>query len=396
MDDFSVPPTIPLHEFVDLLLCYNDEVMCLRCEKNNVLLVAMHDRKPSKLTFRLMKLRHAGIEVPQPYFLEGKSVRLEMSQRPVLNLHPNMPQTKEVIHTPAFVIVTGDGTFALHFGRVLSVQAAMDAIADFLSDDEFLPTNALGLPNEVQDGMPWHILLTAQMLKHMPFEPLELVHIDSEHGLLHFSSAAHVMDEFLDSMRKSGVLAMLFHFGWKLVVDVPLDNCAIGNQNMTLIRCPGRLALDDHDVHNGLICLLFRMMLLQHETFGAEPTVSVEFFLFGTKAWTGRLALDVSCSFFLHAWERVCRPFGVTLAIRFLIRGKQVNPEWDIQHYMDQIMMNNRFVRIHTVLELRGGGPAEEGTGQSEVREVRLEERKNPPPPPPPPPKRLLMNPSQV
>ena len=51
-------------------------------------------------------------------------------------------------------------------------------------------------------------------------------------------------------------------------------------------------------------------------------------------------------------------------------------------------MLNNRFVRIHTVLELRGGGPAGEGSGPSEAREVRLEERKNPPPPPPPPPKR--------
>ena len=388
VDDFAIPPTVPLHEFTDLVIHYNEEKVCIRCEKGldvwNVLLVLMHDRRPKTLSFCLKKLPMWRIDVPQPYFLQGKEVCLSVTARPVLNLHPNVPQTREMIHTPALIIVTGDGTFALHFGRISSVQSAMDVVADFLSDDEFIPVNALGLPYRVEDGMPWHFVLTQGPLKTAAFEPFELVHVTHDHGFLHFSSAAHVMDDFLDVIRSSGVLAMLFHFGWKLTVDVPVKNCAIGNQFMSLVRCPGRLALDSEDVHNGVLCLLFRMLLLRHETFGADPSIKVEFFLFGTKAWVGRLALDVTCSFFLHAWERVCRPFGIDLTVRFLIKGKQVNPDWTIQHYMDDVMLHNRFLRIHTVLELRGGGPSDGGTS----REVRLEPRGNLPPPPPPPPKR--------
>ena len=61
---------------------------------------------------------------------------------------------------------------------------------------------------------------------------------------------------------------------------------------------------------------------------------------------------------FVHeAWKTAHALFGDAAPIRLLAFGRQITQEWPIRYY-DQIdQAGNRILKVHIILQLRGGGP---------------------------------------
>ena len=143
---------------------------------------------------------------------------------------------------------------------------------------------------------------------------------------------------------------------WQFTLQVR-ESAETDEHTMHLTPIPGTLALSTDDAKHCLMTFMFLGQLLADQPNDADATVQVELILLGKTAWKGHMALQKTCSWIAARWTRTCRMFQVKMDLRFLIAGKQVNPGWPIQDYMTDQMKHELRCRIHTVLELRGGGP---------------------------------------
>ena len=356
----TIPATIPIHDFIEVVLRYDDDHVRIQCEKHldiwAVLLILMSDRRPLSLHFRPVNFPGLTIDLPKPFFMHCKSLTFFCCSKPVLQLHPCITTEPESLLSPAVCMISDRGTFAMHYGNVPSIQSAVTAIGDMI-DGECTPTNALGFPLELDEPLPYHFVLVENPPKPIDISPMELVKVSYDAGLIQISSTPMVMQEFLSTLSHSGIMQLVHAFGWKFMRDVFSNVPSDEWDCVTLVPTSGNLSIAPDDARNGLICLTFAMNLAMTKTFGSSPYVKVDFLLLGTQAWTGRLGVDVTCEFFLHVWQRVCRLFQFDLPLRFLIGGKQVNPDLPIGEYITPAMLSSGAVRIHTVLGLRGGGP---------------------------------------
>ena len=356
----EIPATVPLHDFVTLHLIHGDLEATIQCERGidlwSALHVLMHTRRPDVISFKPFAESALLIDVPKPFLLLSNSVRLHLSKPLILHLHPSVQTSSEVLVTPCTVAVSTQGIFVLHMGHVRNIQAALDIVADQFDHFHAVPTNQFCIRLNDEDHPPFHFMLMPITLSAFDFVTLETFQVGKAGGDITLSSTDVFVDDFVQSLRNSGILQIIRTFGWQFVThisDFPEHEMKV----LQLVPVPGTLALSPADARHCLMTLIFLAQLVDTHQLGSAPFIQVEFLLLGTTAWKGLIGTQMACSWFERCWNRTCQMFHVQMQLRFLISGRQVNPGWPLRDYLSETMIQNNLCKIHTVLELRGGGP---------------------------------------
>ena len=355
-----IPPTVPIHDFVQVFLQFEEDIVMLRCEREldlwGVLHISMYHARPLRLGIKPMGHPDRLIPLPKPFLLLSDVHHVTVSSRLVLRLHPQVQMSPEVLVTPTVVVVAEGHVVALHLGKAGSVQNVADVVMDCIEEDGLCPTNQFGSPLDPMEPTPYHFMLMPTSVKPIDFDVFQMVRVKSVAGVFSFGSAAHVIESLVLALRTSGIAQMVRTFGWRFV-SIIHDQDDESELQVTLMKMPGVLSIEPSDMHNCLTCLLFLAELANTSVVGTLPDIDVHLRLLGHEVWSGKMHHTARCSFFDRVWEKVSAALDIKAKLRYIIAGKQVNPEWSVHEYMNDQMHTGKVVRIHTVLELRGGGP---------------------------------------
>ena len=357
----SIPPTIPLHDFVLVHLYFESDEIVLHCEREldlwGVLHILMSDTKPASMFLKPLGHPNKCIPVPKPFLLLSDVHHVTLISKPVLRLHPQVHRSAEVLVTPTVVVIAERQVFALHLGRLKTVQAVAEVIMDAIDIEGLIPTNQFGRPLDPLQFPPYHFILMPTCVKPMDFSAFQLVTVTSVAQIFTFASAPHVIEEIIHSLRNSGILQMIKPFGWCFASTVPQTEDEHDLQ-VTLMRIPGVLSIETSDLRNCLLCFLFLAELANFELMGPSPRIEVHLKLLGYDVWHGFMNRFSKCESFDQIWNKVAGVLHIHAQLRYIVAGRQVNPEMHLCDYMTDEMTAQNEIRIHTLLELRGGGPS--------------------------------------
>ena len=356
----AIPPTVPIHDFCDVTIKCEQEQFTFRCQREldlwSILLVVMGSLRPQELFVR--PTGHLGvlIDLPKPFYVLTNEIQLEAKSPIQMHLHPSIHNAQEILLTPCTVVVTVEGLFVFHVANTGTIQNTFDVIADQFDHFHGFPCNKLCMPLDYDQTPDYHFMIMPTRLHQIDFPTLTEVDVDVSTGVVSFTPPSRLQEALKRTLQESGICQILKVFGWHLVQPIP-DSMHENSASIMLVRRPGFLAIGSEDAKNCLMTLVFLCRLVNRRDIGTEPFIDVNFRLLGEFAWKGRMGLSASCTFFEFIWQSVCGIFHQSLALRFLIGGKQVNPSWPISNYLTDTMKERGQCTIHTVLQLKGGGP---------------------------------------
>ena len=358
----AVPPTIPIHDFVHVVLKFGDDQILIRCQREldvwTILDAIMGDAKPAKLSISPKSHPKTHVELPQPFYLLSNEHRIDVPTTPKLLLRPgDQPHATNAL-TPCSVILTMEGIFVFHSANTGSARNTLDIIADQFEHFHGIPCNKLCQPLELDEHPAGHFMIMPTQLGPLEFECISQVSVEKTDGVVTIVAPQTLRDDVIRNLQASGLSQIMKIFGWHFVQTLPDSETDVATTIMMIPR-PGAMSLEVTDAKNCLLTLVFMSRLLGKTCIGSEPYVEVNFKLLGVTAWSGLMGTCSSCTFFDFLWKSVCTVFNEQVSLRFLIGGKQVNPNWPIAEYLTAKMIESQSCNIHTVLELRGGGPCE-------------------------------------
>lgn len=138
--------------------------------------------------------------------------------------------------------------------------------------------------------------------------------------------------------------------GWSMMV-IP----GIGDQShqveIVFAKTPGALAIPIEQLQ---MCLTTRMLIvcLSKSIAKGEATKHVCFKMWDSWIWDGFVSNTDHVGIFIDAWTFFSRVFGHSSELRIVIQGRNITPETKF----DMITEKNGTIRMHTLLQLQGGG----------------------------------------
>ncbi|CAK9048820.1 unnamed protein product [Durusdinium trenchii] len=153
--------------------------------------------------------------------------------------------------------------------------------------------------------------------------------------------------------------------GWKTVLDShPGSGITSPKQvQLSMTRCRNASGVALQALLNVLTTRLTLLLLNQ-----AEPPESTGFAvqvkLWDSYIWEGMVTPETLSGKFASAWSKAASCFGRHDELRTIIRGRRTNPDWTIQHYLDDNATRDRPLRIHLILQLEGGGTKAEAAAK--------------------------------
>lgn len=132
--------------------------------------------------------------------------------------------------------------------------------------------------------------------------------------------------------------------------DIPKD--------VLLLPRFGRLAVPPQAVAQIIITRVFlNQISLVDERFADDRSVLVSIKLWDSWIWEREIDENMTTQFIHDAWQCAHEMFGNWSPCRLIAFGQQVNPDWQIKHYDQRDSSGKRTLRIHVILQIRGGGP---------------------------------------
>ena len=153
--------------------------------------------------------------------------------------------------------------------------------------------------------------------------------------------------------------------GWKTVLDSHPGNGITSPKQvqLSMTRCRNASGVALQALLNVLTTRLTLLLLNQ-----AEPPESTGFAvqvkLWDSYIWEGMVTPETLSGKFASAWSKAASCFGRHDELRTIIRGRRTNPDWTIQHYLDDNATRDRPLRIHLILQLEGGGTKAEAAAK--------------------------------
>ena len=287
VDDFAIPPTVPLHEFTDLVISYNEEKVCIRCERGldvwNVLLV-------------VLELRGGGPS-------DGGTSR-EVRLEPRGNLPPPPPP-------PPKRTATDETKYDVFY---LDAHHFEDAI-------DFVIQEWMRSPMEIVE------------FRTVDFLELQ---IDRRDGMIFWVGRLQLLLMLNDAIKKIGVEHMLNRLGWCFAIQfVSAENIATGRA-VLFPKPVGQVVSRD------LILIFMQFVFLKYalprwEEMADVPGVWVKVKMHGAVLYSTLLPEGTLISDFHDAWDQSCNLTTRPSTIRIIINGKQASAEFKLLEYSGPI-----------------------------------------------------------
>ena len=383
-----IPMTIPMHDFVRLILVERDSEYQVWVERGinlwDALTLLFGSMQKVNIQFLLSNVQIAQIHVPKPFPMYCEVFKVSLSCGINLMVSEAVIRSTPML-TPAFALITEKGPVIMHMGSTSNVSHAIQIACDLLDFDRGFATSFLGTKIDDDCLPPYASVLMSQELTHADLTCLEMLQVSHQGSMLTFSGSAIAIEEFRGLIQESGMAELLNRLGWFFVRPVVGDSCDT-EETVSLIKKPGALAVESSDVGRALVIMTFMLQINAFQSLGCEPFVTCRIRLFDDWVWTGSIGHQTSMNAFQRAWDRACRIFGKEhdLPIRMLHHGQRFHVDSPVSSLFERDSPMEQ-LSICIVLGMNGGGP------------VRLRERPELRIPPPPPlPTRLTQHESNV
>ena len=193
--------------------------------------------------------------------------------------------------------------------------------------------------------------------------PNQIIHDLSQFDNMHFvveacqmyaSGTAAQVIRIMSTFHHTGIEAMLQEIGWSMVLEMKHYGQP-SRANLLLFPTPG--------IRSGTVTLVqaFLVSALTILTF-PDPcsdithAIRVQIKMWGSWIFDRFVNGTLACRSFLDGWSRISAFMGKPSEMRLISRGRRVNPDQSIRHYRHRSRTGDFEVRMHLILELRGGG----------------------------------------
>ena len=365
----SIPPTIPTFEFAKLRIRspMHSFVVFVEVGVNISQLIAMITAESVPNTLEIEIDGVNGLRFPLP-------ASLCMSTHDT-NVWANVPsclllteQTIKACDWPFVVALHPKGMLVvLRRSDFLGVDLAC-AVSQFAGEWNAHGTDFIGRRLEDQTVCPnvaflcnlgvqidFHELLRTQpVFKNMAEAHLSSMKVRDVHAFIHW-------------LERTGIHSAVRALGWHFLVQLNVDP---DEEEKDVILAPkvGRLAVTPQAIAQIIITrIVINQIGLISERLRGTKVIKVAIKLWETWVWTGNVDEETTSMFILDAWKFAHEFFEDAIPIRLIAFGQQLNPEWPIKHYDQTDANGDRILKLHIILQLRGGGPAPDLPSQRQV-----------------------------
>ena len=162
---------------------------------------------------------------------------------------------------------------------------------------------------------------------------------------------------FIHWAERTGIHSVVRAVGWHFLVHLNVDADEIPKDVVLLPRF-GRLAVPPKALAQIVITRVFlNQVSLVDECVPSDRTICVSIKLWESWIWERELDEDMTTQFIIDGWITAHAMFDNAAPCRLVAFGQQINPEWKIKHYDQRNPAGKRVLKIHVILQLRGGGP---------------------------------------
>ena len=183
---------------------------------------------------------------------------------------------------------------------------------------------------------------------------------------------------FLTFLHSSAIMRDVRSLGWHFVSEWSCDR-SHDSRLVMLAQIPGALSVSVGDIREFIMARIFKTLLqrwtLHHHT---ERTVQVTLKAWNTVVWKGQIRAGQSCHAFVSLWNLTMSIFGLSTPPRFVCCGKQMNPEWNIMDFADQLDIPMLQITIHIVKAFHGGSDSSDSEIMSIQSSQTDDERSTP------------------
>eukprot|EP00435_Cladocopium_sp_Y103_P055143 s189_g18.t1 len=258
-----------------------------------------------------------------------------------------------VLHPNGILVVSRDevSTGADMSAAVVQAQVGMDdgPILDFVGR---AISNENSPPNVLFVGRTAKLLDLWEMIRNpIRFQPQAETYV----------AACQVRDvhAFIHWMEKTGIHSTIRALGWHFLVQLNIDPDDTPKE-IILTAKAGRLAIQPIAVCQIIMTRIFinQIRLIEEQAVRDDP-IQVSLKLWETWVWHATVEGHHSVSFIHNAWQVAHEMFGEHVPIVLMANGQRMNPDFTLASYARLEDDGRKTIRMHLVLQLRGGGPSE-------------------------------------
>eukprot|EP00438_Fugacium_kawagutii_P019046 Skav208713 [mRNA] locus=scaffold42:789146:793777:+ [translate_table: standard] len=158
-------------------------------------------------------------------------------------------------------------------------------------------------------------------------------------------------------LKDNGIWDFVKSLGWIFWTEADVEE--EGNSSKIMLSPhPNSIALGMGSVMSTLIARIFRCYLYSHCHITADG-IRVRIKLWDTWVFDEIISRDMKGEFILRAWNLANAWFKRDAPMRLIMRGKYINPDFELTTYESNMNQENNSYPIHMLLQLRGGGKIE-------------------------------------
>eukprot|EP00435_Cladocopium_sp_Y103_P020001 s186_g4.t2 len=356
----GVPATIPMWEFAKVVVKSPLHSFALHLEKGlnlmQVLKKLTAESVPACLEMRIGQRDDVRIPLPNSFCMTNHDVLIQANVPSCLLLSEKDVKACDwdfiaVVHPKGLLVIERKGDFlcvdartALHNFSDEWDSALYDHVGRKLDDEDTCP-NVVWCS---KGGKPidfWELLRTVPRFESMAEAFCASIPVREVHALIHW-------------LDRSGTHDALRSLGWQLMVQLNVDTDDIP-KDVVLVQSAGRLAFTPRAISQIMINRIFLNQLRLHDDQFDHETVHVSLKLWDSWVWEADLNPITTTKFIHDAWNLAHEFFEAPVPIRLVASGQQVNPDFSIRHYCKPDDEGKMTLRLHLILQLRGGGPGD-------------------------------------
>eukprot|EP00435_Cladocopium_sp_Y103_P007880 s727_g2.t1 len=357
-DGREIPATLPMWEFAKVSVKSPLHSFTLFMEKDVKLMQVLSkltaESLPASLEICIGNSDDTRIPLPPNFCMTNKDVRVHANVPSCLLLSEKDVKANDwpfiaVAHPKGLLIIERKGEFlcvdaktALHHFSEEWGSTMFDHVGRKLDDEDICPNVVwcakLGYPVDF-----WELLRIRPTFHGLAETFCASVPVRDVHALIHW-------------LDRSGIHDTLRSLGWHFMVQLNVDSDELP-KDVVLVQTAGRLAVTPRAISQILIHRIFLNQLRLHDDQHDANTVHVSLKLWDSWVWHAQLNPITKTKFIHDAWELAHKFFDEHVPIRLIAAGQQVNPDWSIHHYSTPDEDGNLTLKLHVILQLRGGGP---------------------------------------
>ena len=360
--EIGVSPTQPFHVFHRLSITSPLEEFVVVCEQgvclHEVLKILNGSSFPAELCVVFDHQPTVRVHLPNDMQMDTADLQIQANVPSVLMLNEEYI-TPGASTSSCFIVLFHDKIVAFVKQRDMTIAQVHALIEDTqneadaltvltlmgqrLNDDLICPTCVFALPISPQ----WHDMTILSLIKIEPCKQL-----------IRFSGSDQALKDTLDLFRFTGTTQMLHALGWHFVAAYD-DQGHVNMDCLFLVRRAATFNAMVPDITMFIMTRFFILGINQPTLYPSseETGIQVHLKLWNSWIWKGLIPPHMSLVPIEMIWIGLALYFKCELCIRFILHGRQINPEYALSANAS----SDQIAKIFLNMSLRGGAGKPEG-----------------------------------